>query len=84
MFPFGGAVTVSVPLPFVNVMTTMRWSMSNACVGAPGRIITTDEIFAASGVETVNPPPHEIVLGRLVIVGRVARAPLELKRYAGW
>jgi len=83
MLPLGGAVTVSVPLPFVNDMPTMRCSMSNACVGAPGRTNITDEIFAASGVVIVNNPFHVIAGGMLVMVGRVARAPLELNRYAG-
>ena len=60
MLPFGGAVTVSVPLPFVKDIPTMRCSISNACVGAPGRISTTDEMLAASGVVTVNDVLHEI------------------------
>ena len=46
--------------------------MSNAWVGDPGRISTTDEISAASGVEIVNPPPHAMLPGTLVMLGRVA------------
>ena len=57
--------------------------MSKEWVTAPGRTSTTEEIFAASGVETVNDPFHEIVAGKLEIVGRVAAPPLELNRYAG-
>ena len=39
--------------------------MSNAWVGAPGRTSTTEEMLAASGVETVNVPFQEIVAGAL-------------------
>ena len=49
---FGGAVTFSMPLPALKVAPTMRCSISKACVGAPGLMNTTDEIFAAFGVCT--------------------------------
>ena len=83
MLPLGGAVTVSVPFPVVKAMPTRRCSMSKECVDAPGRDSTTEEMFAASGVETVNAPFQEIALGALVMVGRVASPPLELNKYAG-
>jgi hypothetical protein len=83
MLPLSGAVTLSVPLPALKDKPTRRCSMSKECVGAPGRISTTEEMFAASGVETVNDPFHEMVAGTLVIAGRVASPPLELNKYAG-
>ena len=57
--------------------------MLNECVTAPFLTRTTEEIFAASGVCTVNALPQETAPGALVIVGRVASPPLELKKYAG-
>ncbi len=48
----GGAVTFKTPLPAVKFTATKRCSMSNACVGAPGRTSTTEEILAASEVNT--------------------------------
>ena len=58
--------------------------MSNECVDAPGRTSTAEEMFAASGVETVNVPFHEIASGALAMVGRVAKVRLESNKYAGW
>ena len=52
MFPLGGALTLSTPLPAVNDNPTRRCSMSNACVGAPARMSTTEEMVPASGVCT--------------------------------
>ena len=52
MFAFGGAVTVSVPLPRVNASEIMRCSMSKACVLAPLRISATEAMAAAFGVLT--------------------------------
>ena len=57
MLPFGGAVTLSTPLPTVYDTFTSRWSISNAWVGAPGRMRTTDVMVAASGVCTSKAPP---------------------------
>ena len=74
----GGAVTVSALDPAVNDIPTSRWSMSKACVDEPGRTRTTCEILAASGVETVNGPPHAMSLGALAMVGRFARITLLL------
>ena len=52
MFPFGGAVTFNTPAPIEYDSSTSRWSMSKACVGAPGRTRTTDAMDDASGVVT--------------------------------
>ena len=57
MLALGGAVTVSVPVPFVNASETMRWSMSKACVLAPLRISATEAMLAAFGVLTWKLPP---------------------------
>ena len=57
MLALGGAVTVSVPVPFVNASETMRWSMSNACVLAPLRMSATEAMLAAFGVLTWKLPP---------------------------
>jgi len=46
----------------VKVAPTMRCSMSKACVGAPGRMNTTEEIFAASGVWHLKYAPYPMVL----------------------
>ena len=57
MLPFGGAVTFKTPLPAVKDSPTSRCSMSNACVGVPGRTITTEAMSAASAVWTSNGEP---------------------------
>jgi hypothetical protein len=47
-------------------------------------MITTEDMFAASGVCTWNEVPYPITLGVTeVIDGRVARDPLELYKYGG-
>ena len=83
----GGPVTVRDPDPAVNDIPTRRWSMSKAWGEEPGRTSTACEMLAASGVETVNCPPHEMVGGALVMVGRVAATtllfPSRVNRYAG-
>ena len=79
----GGPVTVRVPDPGVNDRPTSRASVSNECVSEPGRISTTWEILAASGVKTVKDPFHSIELGAPEMVGRVAADPSELNRYGG-
>ncbi len=84
MLPLGGAVTFSSPLPAVNDSPTSLCSISNAWVGAPGRIRTTELIFAASGVCTWKLLPYVRVAGVTpVMAGRVARLPSGLNRYAG-
>ena len=44
-------------------------------------------MLAASGVETANDPPHEMLLGAPAIVGRVAATtlllPSRVNKYAG-
>jgi hypothetical protein len=83
MLPFDGAVTVSEPEAAVNDIPTKRWSIPKAWVTAPFRTRTTEEMFAASGVDIVNAFPYEMELGAVLIVGRVAAPPLELNRYGG-
>ena len=84
MLPFGGAVAVSTPAPAVNDNSTRRCSMSNACVGAPGRTSTTWEMFAASGVWISNVVPYEKGPGLTpLMVGLTAGVPLPLNKYAG-
>ena len=71
MFPFGGATTSSVPAPALNDSLTIRWSMSKAWVGVPGRMRTTEPIEAASGVVTSKLEPYSMApAGASVIVGR--------------
>ena len=57
MFPLGGATTLRTPLPAVNDRRISRCSKSNACVGVPGRMATTDVIDAAFGVSISNVAP---------------------------
>ena len=83
MLPLGGAITLNAPDPAVNDIPTRRWSKSNEWVEEPGRTNTACEIFAASGVETVNNPPHVMFRGALEMPGLLAGLPSELKRYAG-
>ena len=78
----GGPVTVRDPDPAVNDIPTRRWSMSNAWVDAPGRTSTTWEMSAASGVETVKAPAHEMLGGTLAMVGRVAVIKMLLESLA--
>jgi len=75
-------VTFSTPLPVVYDNPTNRWSMSNAWVDEPGRTSTTWEMLAASGVETVNAPAHEMLGGTLAMVGRVAAIKMLLESLA--
>ena len=83
----GGDVMFNVPDPAVNDIPTRRSSKSNPWVEEPGRTRTAWEIFAASGVETVNDPPQVMLLGALAIVGRVAAIklllPSRVNKYAG-
>ena len=85
--PVGGPVTVSDPEPAVKERPTILWSMSKAWVTDGLRIITTEEIFAASGVCTWNAVFHAPVLrsrprdpeaDRAVVV-----APLDVDRRRG-
>jgi len=81
MLLFGGAVAFNTPLPAVNDKPTSRWSISNECVGEPARTNTAEDMLAAFGVAIWKLLPYPITPGViLVIVGRVARLPSELKR----
>ena len=75
-------MTVSVPLPAVKDMPTSRWSMPKACVTVPLRTRTTEEMFAASSVWTVNCSPRRWSSARRDRRPR-GRPPLGLNRYGG-
>ncbi len=57
--------------------------MSKAWVEEPGRMRTAEPMLAASGVETANCVFQVMLVGALLMVGRVARLPSELNKYAG-